>query len=365
MSHQHNPGSTTRRNRTIALSAAGVILAAGATTFAVTALAGSSTPSSGATAAAPAAGDSATTTTVSPSPGASGTPSASPSASPTATKSASASATPSRPGSSTTPPPTPGAPGQPAAAAPADNVPAPARGPAVFTGKAFDTCTAPPAATMQAWHGTSPYGAAAVYIGGQNRGCAQPNLTAPWVRTVHAAGWQLIPLYVGAQPPCQTSNNPERITAANAATLGTTDGADAVTHAAALGMGAGSAVYLDMEAYNAADTACSAAVLTYVQAWDAALHSRGYFAGFYGFSKSSALAMSQAATTGAPNLPDALWYALYDGTADTTSTYPFPAAQWSGARRGHQYAVNKQETYGGSALTIDQNAWNGPVAVIG
>ncbi|WP_234326999.1 glycoside hydrolase domain-containing protein [Streptomyces sp. NRRL WC-3742] len=369
MSHQHNPGSTTgsttRRNRAIALSAAGVILAAGATTLAVTGLAGNSTPSSATTAASAAGGDSAATTAP-PSPsdsGAPGSPSASPSASPTATKSASASATPSRPASSTTPPPTPGAAGQPAAA-PVANVPAPARGPAVFTGKAFDTCTAPPAATMQAWHGTSPYGAAAVYIGGQNRGCAQPNLTPSWVRTVHTAGWQLIPLYVGAQPPCQTSNNPERITAANAATLGTADGADAVTHAAALGMGAGSAIYLDMEAYNASDTACSAAVLTYVQAWDAALHSRGYFAGFYGFSKSSALAMSQAATTGAPGLPDALWYALYDGTADTTSGFPFPADQWSGARRGHQYAVNKQESYGGSSLTIDQNAWNAPVAVI-
>ncbi|MER6300654.1 glycoside hydrolase domain-containing protein, partial [Kitasatospora sp. NPDC001539] len=135
--------------------------------------------------------------------------------------------------------------------------------------------------------------------------------------------------------------------------------------ASALGMGPGSAVYLDMEAYNASDAACSTAVLTYVQAWDAALHSRGYFAGFYGFSKSSALAMSQAATSGAPNLPDALWYALYDGTADTTSTFPFPASQWSGSRRGHQYAVNQQETYGGSSLTIDQNAWNGPVAAIG
>jgi hypothetical protein len=244
-------------------------------------------------------------------------------------------------------------------------VPAPAAGPAVFTGKAFDTCTAPSAAAMQAWHGQSPYGAAAVYIGGQNRGCSQPNLTSSWVHTVHAGGWQLIPLYVGAQPPCQTSGNPEKITAANAASLGSADGADAVSHASALGMGAGTAVYLDMEAYDASDAACSSAVLTYVQAWDAALHSRGYFAGFYGFSKSSALAMSQANSAGTSGLPDALWYALYDGSADTTSTFPFPSGQWSGPWRGHQYEVNQQESYGGVSLTVDHDAWNGPVAVVG
>ncbi|MER6302337.1 glycoside hydrolase domain-containing protein, partial [Kitasatospora sp. NPDC001539] len=234
MSHQRKPSATTRRNKAIAFSAAGVILAAGATTLAVTALAGNSSPGAGSTAPA-AARDSVPTAaavgaTSPSSPSASGSPSASPSASPTPTKSAltSASSSPSASSSrsassspsasSAASPSAPGAPGQ--AAAPVNNVPAPARGPAVFTGKAFDTCTAPSATTMQAWHGTSPYGAAAVYIGGQNRGCSQPNLTSSWVRTVHAAGWQLIPLYVGAQPPCQTSNNPERITAANAATLG-------------------------------------------------------------------------------------------------------------------------------------------------
>ncbi|MFJ9846768.1 glycoside hydrolase domain-containing protein [Kitasatospora sp. NPDC101155] len=243
--------------------------------------------------------------------------------------------------------------------------PAPARGPAVFTGKAFDTCTAPSLAAMQAWHGQSPYGAAAVYIGGQNRGCSQPNLTSSWVHTVHAAGWQMIPLYVGAQPPCQTSGNPERITAANAASLGSSDGADAVAHAAGLGMGTGSAIYLDMETYDASDRTCSGAVLTYVQAWDAALHAHGYWAGFYGFSKSSALAMSQAASSGATGLPDSLWYALYDGAADTSSDFPYPAGQWSGPWRGHQYAVDQQENYGGVSLTVDHDAWNGPVALVG
>ena len=40
-----------------------------------------------------------------------------------------------------------------------------------------------------------------VYIGGLNRACSQPNLTASWVREQVAAGWHLIPTYVGLQSP--------------------------------------------------------------------------------------------------------------------------------------------------------------------
>ncbi|MCZ4124570.1 DUF1906 domain-containing protein [Streptomyces sp. H39-S7] len=235
----------------------------------------------------------------------------------------------------------------------------------VFTGRAFDTCTAPNPTTMAAWRKSSPYGAAAVYIGGKNRGCAQPQLTRSWVRTVHAAGWQLIPLYVGAQPPCQTSRNPERISAANAASLGAANGADAVAKASALGMAPGSAIYLDMEAYDIADASCVQSVLTYVQAWNRAAHAKGYLAGFYGFSQSSAAAIATAAGRHAADLPDALWYARYDGNADTTTGFPFASGLWTGHRRGHQYAVNKKETFGGATVTVDHNAWDAPVAVVG
>ncbi|MET7654079.1 glycoside hydrolase domain-containing protein [Streptomyces sp. NPDC005486] len=96
-----------------------------------------------------------------------------------------------------------------------------------YTGRAFDACTAPSLAAMKAWKTDGYYGGAAVYVGGKNRGCAQPNLTASWVKSVNTVGWKLIPLYVGAQPPCQTGSSPEKITAATATSLGATDGADA------------------------------------------------------------------------------------------------------------------------------------------
>lgn len=234
--------------------------------------------------------------------------------------------------------------------------------PAVYSGRAFDTCTAPTLSTMKAWKAFGFYGAAAVYVGGRNRGCAQPQLTSSWVKSVSAAGWKLIPLYVGAQPPCQTSSNPEKLTASTAASLGATDGADAVAKASALGMKPGSAVYLDMEAYDITNTSCVSAVLTYIRAWDKAVHAKNYWAGFYGFKSTSAAAVAKA--TNRTDLPDILWYAYYDKVRTTTTDWPYASTLWTGHRRGHQYMVNSKETHGGVTLTVDRDAWDAPVAVV-
>ena len=53
---------------------------------------------------------------------------------------------------------------------------------------------------MSAWS-SSPYRAVGVYIGGANMACSQANLTSGWVSTETAAGWHLIPTYVGLQAP--------------------------------------------------------------------------------------------------------------------------------------------------------------------
>ncbi|MER5598996.1 glycoside hydrolase domain-containing protein [Streptomyces sp. NPDC002265] len=231
-----------------------------------------------------------------------------------------------------------------------------------FTGRAFDTCAAPSLSAMKAWH-TGFYGAAAVYIGGKNRGCAQANLTASWVKSVSTLGWKLIPLYVGAQPPCQTGSSPEKISAATAASLGASDAADAVAKASALGMKAGSPVYLDMESYDITNKACNDAVLTYVRAFDKALRAKTYRSGYYGFTSSSAKAIANAADK--TDLPGNMWYALWDKTNTTTSDWPFGASQWTNHSRGHQYMVNSKETIGGVTITVDRDAWDGPVAITG
>ncbi|MEU0115471.1 glycoside hydrolase domain-containing protein [Streptomyces bobili] len=232
-----------------------------------------------------------------------------------------------------------------------------------YTGRAFDACTAPSLAAMKAWKANGFYGAAAVYIGGRNRGCAQPNLTASWVKSVNAVGWKLIPLYVGAQPPCQTSSNPEKFTAATAASLGASNATDAVAKAAALGMKAGSPVYLDMEPYDITNKACNDAVLTYVRSFTKTLRAKTYRAGYYGFSSSSAKAIATA--TNRADLPGNLWYALWDKQNTTTADWPWDPKLYTNHSRGHQYMVNSKETRGGYTITVDRNAWDAPVALVG
>ncbi|EST26515.1 glycoside hydrolase domain-containing protein [Streptomyces roseochromogenus] len=231
-----------------------------------------------------------------------------------------------------------------------------------FTGRAFDTCGAPSLSAMKAWH-TGFYGAAAVYVGGRNRGCAQPHLTASWVKSVSSLGWKLIPVYVGAQPPCQSGPGPEKLTATTAASLGAKDAADAVAKASALGMKAGSPVYLDMEGYDVTNKACNDAVLTYVRAFGKGLRAKTYRSGSYGFSSSSAKAIATA--TDRTDLPGNLWYALWDRQNTTTADWPSEVSRFTRHSRGHQYMVNSKETYGGVTLTVDRDAWDAPVAVTG
>nr|BFD84391.1 hypothetical protein StreXyl84_37920 [Streptomyces sp. Xyl84] len=232
-----------------------------------------------------------------------------------------------------------------------------------FTGRAFDTCTAPSLGAMKAWRADGYYGGAAVYIGGRNRGCAQPNLTASWVKSVSSLGWKLVPLYVGAQPPCQKSASPEKLTAATAASLGSSDAKDAVAKASALGMKAGSPVYLDMEPYAVTDKACNDAVLAYVRAFDKQLRAKTYRAGFYGFTSSSAKAVATASNR--TDLPGNLWYALWDKKDTTTTDWPFGRTQYTDHSRAHQYQVNSKETRRGYTLTVDRDAWDAPVAITG
>ena len=77
-----------------------------------------------------------------------------------------------------------------AAAALARPMPKPAAAPAQtpYTGGGFDTCGAPAASVMADWL-ASPYRAVGIYIGGINRACAQPNLTAGWIRQIQQQGW--------------------------------------------------------------------------------------------------------------------------------------------------------------------------------
>src|SRR5215204_165134 len=125
-----------------------------------------------------------------------------------------------------------------------------------YTGLGFDACTAPSRGAMSAWE-RSPYRAIGVYIGGLNRGCSQPNLTASWVREQTAAGWHLISTYVGLQSPTSSCTSCAKLSPSSAASQGAAAARDAIEEAQAIGIGPGSPIYNDMESYVRTSSATS------------------------------------------------------------------------------------------------------------
>jgi uncharacterized protein YraI len=231
-------------------------------------------------------------------------------------------------------------------------------------GRFFDTCTAPSLSALAAWRGTSPYTGVNIYFGGRNRGCAQPNLTAAWVRSASAAGWSLVPTYFGDQPFCVFGSKPYRYEASGAAARGSADGADAVARATSLGLLPGSALYADVEHYDRSNASCVAAVRTYVSEWTRALHRSGYLAGVYVHQESGLrdLAGSYFSTTLAR--PDAVWMARWDNLATLTGWTTAGNSLWAEWQRAKQYRGDHVETWGGVSLNIDSDIIKGPVATV-
>ncbi len=228
-------------------------------------------------------------------------------------------------------------------------------GGSVFTGLGFDACTAPSSQAMAAWK-ESPYRAVGVYIGGLNRGCSQPNLTSSWVSRQVEAGWYLIPTYVGLQAPTSACSSCAKISSSQATAQGNAAASDAVAQAAALGMGPGSPIYNDMEAYTQTSTGTSA-TLAFLEAWTEKLHSLGYVSGVYSSSGSGIEDLVDQIGSGY-NLPDHLWFANWNGEASTTDPY-IPSYAWNEHQRIHQYRGGHDERYGGVTINIDNNYVDG------
>jgi hypothetical protein len=219
-----------------------------------------------------------------------------------------------------------------------------------FAGLGFDACAAPSRREMSAWGG-SPYRAIGVYVGGQNRGCSQPNLTASWVAEQVAAGWHLIPTYVGLQAPTSSCGSCAKLSAAAATFQGTAAANDAVEDARAVAIGPGSPIYFDMESYSTGGSA-STATLTFLAAWTARLHALGYRSGVYS-SGASGIADLVDRVGGTYLQPDDIWVANWNGSAGPSDPY-LPAGTWPG-HRIRQYRGGHNETYGGVTINIDND----------
>jgi hypothetical protein len=234
-----------------------------------------------------------------------------------------------------------------------------------YVGPGFDACAAPSVRTMQAWAAFSPYRAVGIYIGGTNAVCpagspANPNLTAGWVGEQLAAGWHLIPTYVGLQPPrvacdcARMSSNPSR-----ASSQGADAARDAVADMVGLDLPTGSPVYLDLEPYQRTSTN-TRAVLAFVSAWTSQLHASGYISGVYGSSDSAIANLASRWGTGYPE-PDDIWFAEWNGQPTAASSY-IRASDWSDQQRLHQYSGARDETYGGAGLNVDNDYVGGATA---
>lgn len=221
---------------------------------------------------------------------------------------------------------------------------------AVYTGPGFDACSAPSPSAMSAW-GASPYRALGIYIGGANAACAQPNLSSTWIADESAAGWHMIPTYVGLQAP-SNSCGCAAITPSQASSQGTAAAQDAVNDAQTLGLEPGSPIYDDMEYYSRTQ-ANTSAVLAFLGAWTAQLHADGYLSGVYGNSNSAISDLVSQYGTSYPE-PDDIWMANWNGQ-QTTSDAAVPSADWANHQRLHQYRGGHNETYGGVTINIDSD----------
>lgn len=235
-----------------------------------------------------------------------------------------------------------------------------------YTGWAFDACTAPTLATMTAWK-SSPYKAIGIYIGGGNRACSQPQLTASWVSSVTRMGWRLIPIYLGWQAPCTFSSKPLKMSTSTttAASQATGAAADAVAKAKALGIIGGSAIYGDMEHYDANDATCRDAVLRYLSSWTKELHRQGYLSAVYAHQDSGAAQLSGAYNYASYARPDALWIARWDKNTALTNWPTVNNAYWAMGQRAKQYWGDHDETYSGVTINIDSDRFDAPVATVG
>lgn len=235
-----------------------------------------------------------------------------------------------------------------ASATPADNN---------LTGYGFDACSAPSQEVMDAWWETSPYAAVGIYIGGSNRLCTQPELTAAWVRKQQRTGWHLLPIQVGPQASCSGYADRMSSDQPTAEKQGRAEAGKAVATAKGLGIGRGSTLYYDLEDYDIGPDDCRRAALSFLSGWTKALHAKGYDSGVYSNIAAAITSVDFAdiASPGSYAMPDDIWFAWENGRADVADGNWVDSRRWDSHARIHQYDLDVSQTYGGSSLTIDRN----------
>ncbi|MDN4172711.1 DUF1906 domain-containing protein [Nocardioides sp. SOB77] len=242
--------------------------------------------------------------------------------------------------------------------------------PGAFTGHAFDARCAPTQEEMDAWLTSSPFWAVGIYLGGSTMACrtdpadpasGQPHLDATWVSRQRAAGWRLLPLWVGPQASC--SGYADRIDPSSegeyaaAGAQGRVEAAAAAGRARDLGIPAGSTLWYDLEDFDVRGDHCRRSALRFLSGWTETLHDLGHRSGVYSSVAAGIHALDNAdkLSPGSYVMPDQVWFAWANGRADTAIDPRWVrAGSWAG-ERVHQYALDVRATYGGVTLDIDAN----------
>ena len=199
-----------------------------------------------------------------------------------------------------------------------------------------------------------PTGRSASTSAALNRGCSQPNLTASWVAEQVAAGWHLIPTYVGLQAPTSACTSCAKLSPSLASrSQGTEAADDAVADAQSIGMGAGQPDLLRHGGLHA-HLERHRATLTFLAAWtDAAARARLRLRRLQlqrlrhrrPRPPGRRHATCCPTTSGSPT-----------GTAAQNALDPYvPPTPGPTHQRIHQYRGGHDETYGGMTINIDNN----------
>jgi probable HAF family extracellular repeat protein len=225
-------------------------------------------------------------------------------------------------------------------------------------------------AYMQTWMNSAPYLVTSLYLPSKNH-TTDPNLNSTWVSGILSQGWSLIPIWVGAQPPCACKPNTGTYpnctlyttlisdVAATASSQGVSDAKAAEKQAVLLGAG-GIVIYKDVENYNPASvltngTSCGTVVNAYLSSWDSQLHSNGYSAGAYG----NPIPVANWSANVSP-LPDDVWVAQANNQVtiwNVGKKYGMTDSMWPNSQRIHQYDIGPPHTeaWGGTPSFATDN----------
>jgi len=231
--------------------------------------------------------------------------------------------------------------------------------PASLRALGLDACAAPSVGQMRAFKRGTPYRWFNIYIGGSARACPQPNLTRSWIAAVRKQGWDLLPTWVGPQPPCSGFSPNFSSNVGTAYRQGLGEARSAYVAIGRLAIEVDTPIVYDMESFSENLTpACLAAAESFVRGWAEFLgHPPRQVSGIYGSDCGSKLDN----IAGIPRPPDFVWGAFYNGNPNPANLVCLGSQQWSHHKRHKQYRGGHDETWNGVTLNVDNNGSDGPV----